>query len=294
MTQVQHQQTKHPLSKGRYYRARSVLSLCLALGVIGCSANGAKSHYILGEKLWNDGKYAAAVSEFERATVQDTRGKIGQQALFRAAFTQVFFLSHYSEALRKLQLFVGNPINSDNPNYWEAQKLIGEILFSKLEQYDQAIQHYQALLAKKPTEDEAAEFTVRIGKSHFFRAEFDDALKAFREISKAHPKSSWAERAAFEVGVTLYTRGEQHPSGHGQAHETYQEAIDAYEAFIQKYPKSTLVPEAKFGMASCLEEMDQLDAAYNNYEAIKSTYPSPKVVQIRLARIRERKLQRSR
>ncbi|MGK5088778.1 tetratricopeptide repeat protein [Bdellovibrionota bacterium FG-2] len=292
MTQVK--QTNRPRSRCLINPPPSFYGLFFLLLVMGCSANGAKSHYILAEKLWNDGKYAPAVSEFERASAQDARGKTGQQALFRGAFTQVFFLSQYSEALRKLQLFVGNPINLDNPNYWEAQKLIGEILFAKLEQYDQAIQHYQALLLKKPPEEEAAEFLFRIGKGHFFRAEFDEAIKAFGEVSKSYSKTAWAEPASFEEGVTFYTRGEQHPGGHGQALETYQEAIDAYEGFIKKFPTSRRVSEAKFGIAACLEEMDQLDAAYNNYEAIKSSYPAPKVIQIRLARIRERKLQRSR
>ena len=71
--------------------------------------------------------------------------------------------------------------------------------------------------------------------------------------------------------------------------ESYQEATEAYQAFIKKYPQSTLVPQARFGIASCLEELDQLDAAYQAYEALKDTYPSRNVIEIKLARIRERR-----
>ena len=58
--------------------------------------------------------------------------------------------------------------------------------------------------------------------------------------------------------------------------------------------ESTLVAEARFGIANCLEELDQLDAAYHSYEYLLNSYPSPKVIQIKLARLKERKAQRSR
>ena len=76
--------------------------------------------------------------------------------------------------------------------------------------------------------------------------------------------------------------------------EAYQEAIDAYQKFLKAHPGSALAPEAQFGIASCLKELDQLDAAYHQYEALRGTYPSPKVIEVKLARIRERKMQRSR
>ena len=109
--------------------------------------------------------------------------------------------------------------------------------------------------------------------------------------------SPLAEKAAYEIGVTYYTRGEQRTDNEANRNlgpESYQDAIDAFEDFLKRYPKSELVPQARFGIASCLEEMDQLDAAYHAYESLRSTYPSPNVIEIKLARIRERKAQRNR
>jgi TolA-binding protein len=70
--------------------------------------------------------------------------------------------------------------------------------------------------------------------------------------------------------------------------------MEAFTRFMKRYPQSTLIPDAKFGIASCLEEMDQLDAAYHAFEELRSTYPSPNVIEVKLVRIRERKDQRSR
>jgi TolA-binding protein len=183
--------------------------------------------------------------------------------------------------------------STELPSAWEAQKQIGEILFSKTEQYESAIQHYQYLLKNNPDAPEAVEFLFRIGKSQFFLWRFNDAVETYRQLIHKFPSTPWAEKAALEIGTTYFTRGEQRPGGSGPGMESYQDAILAYQSFLKIYPKSTLADQAEFGIASCYEELDQLDAAYQLYESLLKTYPSPNVIKIKLARLQERKKQRS-
>ncbi|MEK6579584.1 MAG: tetratricopeptide repeat protein [Bdellovibrionota bacterium] len=257
-----------------------------------CSLNSAKNHYILAEKLWTDGKYAASVSEFEKVSQKDPRGSLGIQALYRAATTEAYFLSRFNDAVKKFKLFA--EATTDLALAWEAQKQIGELLYAKMDLHDQTIEHYRDLLKANPQVDEAAEFTYRIAKSQFYLWQFDDATKTYQELIAKYPKAPQAERALYEIGVTYFTQGEQQPNKKVRGPEIYQEAIDSFEIFLKKYPQSTLAALARFGIASCLEELDQLDAAFHAYEALKKTYPSPRVIEIKLARIRERKAQRSR
>jgi TolA-binding protein len=259
-----------------------VLSVQL-LGGFACSVDTARSHYILAEKLWMDRSYAAAVTEFEKVIAKDPRGKLGMQATYRAANTQALFLSEYAEAVKKFRLYAQGPV--DPQSAWEAKVQIGEILFTKTEQYDQTIAHYQLLLRERPRAPEAPEFLYRIGKSWFFLLRFSDALASFQEIVKDFPTSPWAEKAAFETGVTYFTRGEQQGEKEG---DPYQEALVAYQSFVRKYPKSSLVPEARFGIAACMEEKGQLEQAYGAYSSLKAVYPSPRVIEIKLARLKER------
>ena len=279
-----------PRIRGAILRAGAWAAL--AVLAAGCSVNGAKSRYLLAEKLWTDGKYAAAVAEFEKVIQKDPKGKLGLQALYRAGMTQALYLFQYEDAVRKLRQFAVQTPDGDLA--WEAQKTVGEVLFAKTDSHESAIQHYRVLLTKKPEAAEAPEFLFRIAKSHFFLWQFDDAIQVFQDLEKRYPDSPWAERAALEIGVTRFTRGEHSPGGQGTAAETYQEAMDSYQRFLRKYPKSRLVPEAKFGIASCLEELDQLDAAYHQFEALLSTYPSPNVIKIKLTRIRQRQTQKGR
>ncbi len=272
---------------------RTLLALVLVIQTVGCTGQTVKNRYIFAEKLWSDQQYAAAVAEFEKVAVRDPQGQLGLQALFRAAMTQTLYLAQYPEAIQKFSRLAEN---SKNPEMaWESQLQIGEILYAKTEQYDQAIQHYNKLLQLRPQTPEAAEFIFRIGKAHFFRWEFSEAISSFEELMKKYPTHPLAEKALYEIGMSQFTRASQTAqSGETTPQFTFQQAIDTFNRFIKQYPSSSTSVLAKFGIASCLEEMDQLDAAYTQYEAIKSEYPAPEVIQVKLMRIKERKAQRSR
>lgn len=228
-------------------------------------------------------KYEASVAEFEKVALKDPKGKIGLQSLFRAATTQMLYLSQYREALKNFKLFVER--SGETPESWVAKKQIGDLLFSKLEQYDQTIDFYRSLMRQNPKSIEAAEFQFRIGRSYFFLWKFEEAIKAYEELIALFPESIWAEVAQFDIAETLFTSA--------QTNESYRVAMEAYLTFIKKYPRSHRLPQAKFGVAACLEEMDQLDIAYLKYLELLKTYPSPKVVQVKLGRIAERKRQRN-
>ena len=281
------------INQSRIRQPRVGLPLAvLSVLILGCSVSSGKKHYVLAEKLWSDAKYAAAVTEFEKVVAKDPHGKLGMQALLRAASTQSFFLANYGDALKKYRVFID--ANPGTDQTWDVKKQVGEILFTKTDQYEQAIQHYRKMLLERPESPEAPELLFRIGKSQFYLWQFADAVETYQGLIQKFPTSPWAEKASFETGVTHFTKGEQHPEGKGPGMEAYREAIQAYETFLKTFPKSQLVPEAKFGIANCFEELDQLDAAFRAYEQLKQTYPSRNVIEIKLARIRERKAQRSR
>jgi outer membrane protein assembly factor BamD len=267
-----------------------LIGFSLVLILNGCSVDSARNHYLLAEKLWADQKYPAAVTEFEKVISKGPRSKLGQQASYRAAMTQYLFLSQYSDAIRRFKSFIES--STDLQLIWNAQLQIGEILFSKLEQYDQAMQHYQTLLKSKMDSPEAPELLYRIGKSQFYLFQFNDAVKSYQELIQKYPRSKWAEKADFEIGATYFTRGEQRSEGQESGAAAYEVAMEAYEQFIKRHPKSDRISEARFGIASCLEELDRLDEAYRLFEELKKTYPAPHVVDVKLTRIRQRLVHR--
>ena len=141
--------------------------------------------------------------------------------------------------------------------------------------YPESIDYYKKLLELHAKEDERAEFLFRIAKSYYHLWKFNDAVKTYQQIAQLFPETELAEKASFQIGMTYFTGGNE--SFDFESGNAYQKAIQSFESFIKKYPKSLYGIEAKFGIASCLEEMDHLDEALQKYEEIKEVYPSPKV-----------------
>ena len=108
-----------------------LLAMVFSLGIAACSVDSAKSRFILAEKLWSDGNYAAAIGEFERVAQRDPGGSLGREAIFRAAMTQSIYLNQNNEAIRKFRAFT--EAVGDTDQAWAAQKEIGEILFTRTE-----------------------------------------------------------------------------------------------------------------------------------------------------------------
>lgn len=254
-----------------------------------CSTDSPQKHYILAEKLWMDRNYKASVSEFEKVFQKDSHGKLGLRALYRSAMTQAFFLYEYEGAIKKLKVFIQE--SSDLKDTLEAQLQIGDILFSHFNQYDQSLFHYQSLLKLYPDCSEVPQLYYRIGKSQFFLFLFKESIESYQKIIQKFPGSIWCEKASFEIGTSYFAMaGRTGQSSHGTS--DYQRAIEAYRKFIKSYPKSTLKLEAYFGIASCFEELNQLEESLEIYNALKDEYPIPKIIEIKLFRIQERMAQK--
>ncbi len=244
----------------------------------------------MAEKLWQEGKYQAAVSEYERVMQKEQGSELGVQAAYRAAMTEMLFLEDYTSALKKLTRVI--EFSKESPLAHEAQKQIGEILFSKLEQFEQAIAQYQKLLQLYPDDAGRAEYWFRIGKSYYFLTRFEQAISTYEALRKNFPQSEWAERALFEMGISSQTLGNQRQSQGGKANEAFKEALVKFESLAKEYPEHALAPQARFEIAACLEELDQLDAAQQAYETLRESYPNPQAIDAKLRRIKDRKTQK--
>ena len=257
-----------------------------ALALPACAVDPAKRHYILAEKLWADGKHKIAVKEFEKVVAVDPKGRLGLQARYRAAMTYSLFLDNHTAAIQHFRTYILGISNRNKA--WEAKKAIGNILYERIHNYEEAIRHFDLMIEERPLAREIPEILHRKGRAHFLLREFDKSISAYRRLLKTFPRSEMAENAAYEVGLTFYTRGEQNPRKGEPGSLSYQNAIDAFQIFIKNFPDSTRIAEAKFGIGSALEELDQLDAAIHQYEEIIETYPSPNVVKIKITRIEQR------
>lgn len=248
--------------------------------LLSCNIQGGRSHYILAERLFADQKYSAAIQEFKKVFDNDPKSAIAQQALFRMGIIQYLYLNDYVEAVKNFRQYAF--LSQDTKQVYEAEKHIGEILFSKMEDYKASIEQYHRLIGKYPDSEEQDFFLYRMAKSYYHILKFEESVATFRRLIKERPQSILVEESLYQIGNALYTKGD------------YEAAIDTFEEVLVRYPKGKYGIYAQFGIATCYEELEQLDEAFTVYNRIKDVYPSKNVVELKLKRVKDRRASRKR
>ena len=236
----------------------------------GCSSSTAKGRFLSAEKHWNEGEYSAAVSEFEKVAQKDPQGLLGIQALFRAASTQADYLQQFEPAIRKFERVAENTLAPELAQ--ESKIRISEILLNRIQDYGRAIQQLDRIMEIDPPK-----FLYQKAKANFYLQKFDRTILSLTLLQKKYPRSTWSIPGELLMAQTVFTRGNQ-----------FEQALQQFRTFLKRHPGDPLQVEAKFWIAASLEELDQLDASLQGYEAIAGEYPAPEVIRIRITRIRDR------
>jgi len=262
----------------RFLSSSLALALLLSLGS-GCNARSPETKYLLAEKLLEDKKYDAAISEFQDIVDKAPSSALGLEAQLKIAQIQHLYLGRSKEAIESYHEFLKR--SKDHNHNREVERTLGDLQFQNFENYDEAIESYSKLVKDSPNSPDAEELVYRLGRAFYLKSQFADAIRVF-EYQKTHfPKGDLFWKAELEIGDSL--------SGEGKC----AEAIKKFDVVAGGASKSQQVL-ARFAKASCFEEQDDLDAAYSIFSEIRDLYPSPAVVDLKMQKIKRRKILRKR
>ncbi len=266
-----------------FYKGGETLTpLCVFL-ISACTVQSSTSnHYLTAEKLWTEKNYPAAVSEFDRVVKEAPNSAIGLQALWRSSMTKALFLNAPEDALKGFELFLERASNSELAP--QAQMEIGELYFSKLGQFQKAIEFYTKLLPSKRFQpQDIANFKYRIARSYFQTNRIKKSIEWYESVLTEYPDSPVAMKVMFDLAGACYAMGENDK-------QAYNKALKIYQDLKQKsqVKNHRMYVEAIFGEAATREELDQLEEAYDLFQSIKADYPAPNVIQVRMVRLNER------
>jgi tetratricopeptide (TPR) repeat protein len=255
----------------------------LAVFLVGCTVQSSVSnHYLTAEKLWTEKNYPAAAAEFDFVVKEAPNSAIGLQALWRAALTRALFLGQSEEALKDFELFLERAGGSDLAP--QAQLEIGEIHFSRMAQYQKAIDHYQKLLdMKKFPREEEAKFIYRIARSYFLTNRIRKAQEWYERGQSEYRDSSLLSKMKYDLANTWYALGETDRTAYFKALKSFQELGQ-----LVKSSDHRLYVQCVFGEAATLEELEDFEKAHALFSTIEEDYPAPNVIKVRMHRLSER------
>lgn len=256
------------------------VGLLLLLFVSACNANSPENKFLLAEKLLEDKKYDAAISEFQVIVEKSPYSPIGIESQLKIAQIQHLYLGRSEEAINAYRELLKR-VKDENQKR-EIEKVLADLQFhSSVQGYDQAVDSYKKLIQENGFKQDAESLFFRLGRSLFLNAKFDDAVKMFDTQKERFPNGPLYWKAELEAANSLSAKG------------NCTEAIKRFDRVIAEAKEDNKIL-AIFSKASCLEEQDELDSAYELFSSIKSSYPSPTVVELKMQKIKRRKILRKR
>lgn len=207
---------------------------------------GQEAQYYLAESYFEDERYLTAAAEYERYVSLFPRTVKRQEAQFQEAYCYYKLSPRYKldqsytrKAIEKFRIY--------NSRYPDSDKV------------DQAATYITELRSK-------------LAKKHYYAADlymrtdqYEAAIIYYDLTIDQYPESIWAQRAlvdeinAYNVYASRSVQSKQQ--------ERYQNAVEAYEKFIQLFPNGeyrqqaeSYVDEARSALASLAEETTQSES----------------------------------
>ena len=106
------------------------------------------------------------------------------------------------------------------------------------------------------------EATYNQAMDHLTRAEYDDALKLFKQVVAQYPQSDEAAQAQYWIADIHYVR------------KDYENAAVAFAEVLKKYPNAGRGPEAMLKLGLSLIALDRKKDGCTTLAAIKGKYPT--------------------
>jgi len=261
--------------KPRASKARALWALVFFC--LGCNANSPETKFLLAEKLLEDKKYDAAISEFQTIVDKAPYSALGLEAQLKVAQIQHLYLGRSQEAIDAYREYLKRV--KDESQRREVEKVLADLQFHSFEDYDQAIASYSRLVKENAPDRE--EMIFRLGRSFFLKAKFDDSIRMFEYLKTEFPAGAFFWKAELEIGNAMGAKGK------------CSDAIKQYDKVVANGPRDQKTL-AIFAKASCFEEQDELDSAYELFSSIQNDYPAPSVVELKMQKIKRRKILRKR
>lgn len=163
----------------------------------------------------------------------------------------------------------------------KSEEKLGDISFTYLKDFTQAVSSYQRLSNFEPRLNEQDFYQYRWALSLSKMKKYDEAIEKFKQIlnSKGHEHQV---DSLFQMGMIHFEKKE------------WRQAISFWNQYVQREDRKDYVVEAKFLMANAYETLEALKKAYNIYYSILGEYPNTEVIQSRLNAIYQRRIARKR
>ena len=143
--------------------------------------------------------------------------------------------------------------------------------FQKAGRYDLAIEKFEAIKNKYPLTPEAIEAELEIAESYYLQGSYVESLAYFQSFHDLHPNYKRVDFASFRVGMSYY---KQIPSTIDRDLSAATKTMEAFNEFLDRYPRSSYVPEAQAKKQDSLLKLAQKEYYIGDFYYRQKHYQS--------------------
>jgi tetratricopeptide (TPR) repeat protein len=252
----------------------TVLAVCTVLVFSGCLFSSQKREFDRGVKAMSHGDFDQGFQLLERVIQRDHNSKLAIEAARRGARTAYLEAKDYKRALdfnRQIVL-----LSSESEERVNAQKQIAEIEFSDLANYEQAIIEYNKLLSLPHSAGDGFHYQLNVAKAYFQLNNFvQSGVEADELMTKPLNEDQKFEVLLFKANLYLTDK-------------KLDAASNAFMELLTKYPERAQKENVPLNLSVCYEEKGEFVKAIQILRDMKSYYPTPDFIDLKIRRLQER------
>ncbi len=230
-----------------------------------------------GEKLLAERRYQDAISHFRQYYLEHPHAKEAPLALLRIGNIYRLHLKDFKKSIEAFGVLSQRFPETDEGR--QAQLLLGGIHASQFNDYQQAIVEYQkVVLGKGYSDGQRIEALLKTGNAYFSLGNFVQARIEYKKLKQEYAESYAAKVATLQLANCFNAEGD------------CQKAIPIYQevaAFTGDEIKNLAV-QGTFAAAACFEELGKYEEALKLFDSVKNSYPSRRVVEVRIEKLKAR------
>ncbi len=220
--------------------------------------------YYRGVELFNNGDFNGSIDYFNRSLKYPDNNTIRAQCIYWTG-NAYYRMEDYDKAIEYQKRFLITPGAFDLNKYNRANYNIGYAYFKKKE-YEDAITSFRKFIAK---EDEDSRLLndayLRIGDSYFITKNYRNAIDYYDRALETDILDS--DYALFQKAVALGAIG------------NFRAKANSLHRFLQEYPGSNYLADAKYELANTYMMMDDSNQALIYYSDVINDHPRSSYVK---------------
>lgn len=254
------------------------------VAVAACTLGVSDDQWKLAQSYVQQGQFLRAIEEYSRIVNLEKSGDMAVKAQSEIALIYEQHVKDYPRAIRAYR-DVFRRAENEAPSRLKARIEIARIYSGRMGDFQAAAEEYEVIFKEFGYQlSEGPELMLSWAEALMEASQFEEATNVLKNFRERFPGHKDGPKALFLQAQTQL------------AAQKNELAIEDFREIIRRYNGmdgfESMVAESYYGLGIAFEASDDIEQALEAYRSSLLTYPNPRVVELKIQRLKQRKKER--